>query len=81
MPKASGAKSAPDATSTAARPTSEWKKATSCGILVISMRRATTAPTPPPRPRPTTTNTQPNRSDGGLRASVVRMAMAMPIMP
>ena len=32
MPKAWGANSAPAATSTAARPTSEWKKATSCGI-------------------------------------------------
>ena len=30
------------ATSTAARPTSEWKAATSCGIAVIGMRRAMT---------------------------------------
>ena len=44
MPKASGAFSAPAATNTAARPTSEWNAATSCGSAVIWMRRATTAP-------------------------------------
>ncbi len=81
MPKACGANRAPAATSTAARPTSEWKKATSCGILVISMRRASTAPKPPPISRPKATSSQPDMPDGGRSASVVRMAIAMPIMP
>ena len=81
MPKASGANSAPAATSTAARPTSEWKKATSCGILVISIRRASSAPKPPPRPRPKITSSQPPKPEGERKASVVTMAMAMPIMP
>jgi hypothetical protein len=40
MPKASGFTKAAAATSTAARPTSEWNAATSCGIAVIWMRRA-----------------------------------------
>ena len=48
MPNASGAFSAPAATKTAARPTSEWNAATSWGSAVIWMRRATTAPTAPP---------------------------------
>ena len=43
---------------TAARPTSEWKAATSCGIAVIVMRRAMTAPMPPPMAMPTTISTQ-----------------------
>ena len=42
MPKASGDTKAAAATNTAARPTSEWKAATSCGSAVIWMRRATT---------------------------------------
>ncbi len=44
MPKASGLRKAATATSTAARPTSEWKAATNCGIAVIAMRRAVTRP-------------------------------------
>ena len=40
MLKASGALSAPAATNTAARPTSEWNAATSSGIAVIGMRCA-----------------------------------------
>ena len=42
------------ATSTAARPTSEWNAATSCGMAVMAMRRAITAPMPPPMARPPT---------------------------
>ena len=41
MPNAAGAFSAPAATNTAARPTSEWNAATSCGSAVIAMLRAT----------------------------------------
>ncbi len=41
MPKASGAFSAAAATNTAARPTRLWNAATSCGIAVMGMRRAT----------------------------------------
>ena len=44
MPNASGAFSAAAATNTAARPTSEWNAATSCGSAVIWMRSATTVP-------------------------------------
>ena len=40
MPNASGAFSAAAATNTAARPTSEWNAATSCGSAVIWMREA-----------------------------------------
>ena len=43
-----GCRDAAAATSTAARPTRLWKAATSCGIAVIAMRRAMTAPIPPP---------------------------------
>ena len=42
MPKSPGDRKAPTATNTAARPTSEWNAATSCGIAVISIRCATT---------------------------------------
>ena len=42
MPKASGDTKAAAATNTAARPTSEWNAATSCGSAVIWMRSATT---------------------------------------
>ena len=38
MPNASGAFNAEAATNTAARPTSEWNAATSCGSAVIWMR-------------------------------------------
>ena len=65
---------------TAARPTSEWKAATNCGIEVMAMRRAVTAPTEPPIARPRTM--RPKRpAEGVASASVVAMAMAMPIMP
>ena len=62
-------------------PTSEWKAATSSGIEVIGTRRAITAPAPPPMPMPTITSTQALNDAGGCDASVVTMAMAMPIMP
>ena len=48
MLNASGAFSAAAATNTAARPTSEWNAATSCGKAVIWIRSATTTPMPPP---------------------------------
>ena len=80
MPKASGALSAAAATHTAARPTSEWKAATSCGIAVIAIERATKAPTPPPMARPSTIRPSAPRL-GAAAASVVRMAIAMPAMP
>ena len=41
MPKSAGDRKAPTATNTAARPTSEWNAATSCGMAVISIRFAT----------------------------------------
>ena len=54
------------ATSTAARPTSEWKAATSCGMAVMAMRRAVTAPMPPPMAMPPTIRPQVERiGDGG----------------
>ena len=81
MPNAAGEYSAPAATSTAAMPTSEWKAATSCGILVIGTRWAITAPMPPPIAIATTTSTKPPRPCGGLSTSVVASAMPMPIMP
>ncbi len=62
-------------------PTSEWKAATSSGIEVIGTRRATTAPAPPPSAMPTITSTQALNEAGGCEASVVTIAIAMPIMP
>ncbi len=81
MPKADGAYSAPAATSTAAMPTSEWKAATNSGIEVIGTRCAITAPMPPPSAMPSTTRPQAVASAGGCAASVVAIAIAMPIMP
>src|ERR1700730_3323718 len=81
MPNAAGADSAPAATSTAAMPTSEWNAATSSGIEVIGTRRAITAPMLPPMAMPSTTSTQARPSAGGWPASVVAIAIAMPIMP
>ena len=52
---------------TAARPTSEWKAATSCGIEVMAMRRAMTAPTPPPMARPSTIRPKPPADGRGQR--------------
>src|SRR4029077_21130660 len=81
MPKAAGAYSAPAATSTAAMPTSEWNAATSSGIEVIGTRRAITAPMLPPIAMPATTRIQDTASEGGWLASVVAIAITMPIMP
>ena len=63
-------------------PTSEWKAATSSGIEVIGTRRAITAPMPPPM-RDAADHQHPGdrRSAGGCAASVVAIAIAMPIMP
>ena len=68
------------ATSTAARPTSEWKAATSSGIAVIGMRRAITAPMPPPI-QPPKIIAQVSPVSGLATASVVSTAIAMPVMP
>src|ERR1700682_4850366 len=81
MPNAAGAYSAPAATSTAAMPTSEWNAATSSGIEVIGTRRAMMAPMLPPMAMPSTTSTQAPPSAGGWPASVVAIAIPMPIMP
>ena len=62
-------------------PTSEWNAATSSGIAVIGTRRAVTAPMPPPIAMPTTTSTQAPTPAGGCDASVVTIAITMPIMP
>ena len=77
-PKASGETKAAAATNTAARPTSEWKAATSCGRAVIWMRMATTAPIAPPMTRP------PMISQGATtpgEATVTPIAITMPMMP
>jgi hypothetical protein len=81
MPKASGAYSAPAATRTAARPTSEWNIATSCGIAVICTVRARHAPMPPPMAMPKMMSSQEIALEGGRSASVVTTAIAMPSMP
>src|ERR1700704_3871600 len=62
-------------------PTSEWNAATSSGIDVIGTRRAITAPMEPPMATPSTTSSQPMPSAGGCAASVVAIAIPMPIMP
>src|SRR5680860_1627341 len=68
------------ATSTAARPTSEWNAATSSGIAVMAMRRAITAPMVPPTAMPPTISAQESAVAGWATASVVTTAMAMPDM-
>ena len=62
-------------------PTSEWNAATSSGIEVIGTRRAMTAPMPPPIATPPITSIQAAALAGGCAASVVAIAIAMPIMP
>ena len=59
-------------------PTREWNAATSCGIAAIWMRRAITPPISPPI-RMATPISGSDRTPG--LASVVTMAMAMPVMP
>ena len=80
MPKLSGEYIAAAATITAARPTSEWKAATNCGIAVMAMRRAMIAPIDPPIASPSAISAKPPHV-GVASASVVTMAMPMPIMP
>ena len=77
-PKASGEIKAAAATNTAARPTSEWKAATSCGSAVIWMRSATKVPIAPPITSP------PRISQGETtpgERTVTPMAITMPTMP
>ena len=78
MPKASGETKAAAATNTAARPTSEWKAATSCGSAVIWMRSATTAPIAPPMTRPPTISQ--GETTPGV-AMVTPIATTMPTTP
>ena len=66
------------ATNTAARPTSEWKAATSCGSAVIWMRSATTVPMAPPIRSPITISQ--GDSTPGV-ATVTPIATTMPTMP
>jgi hypothetical protein len=94
MSKATGFRKAAQATATAARPTSEWKAATSCGIAVIAMRRAVTMPIAAPRPMAARIQ-RPSIDQRIMRiarrpgfgphrhcvTSVVTTAMPMPIMP
>jgi hypothetical protein len=78
MPKASGLRYAAVPTSTAAMPTRLWNAATSCGIAVIWILRAVTRPIPPP----TTIAPMISAMDAiGCVASVVTMAIVIPIMP
>ena len=81
MWKASGTIKAAQATNTAAKPTSEWKAATSCGMAVIGIRRAITAPMPAPMPSPEKMSPQVNPEEASNCNMVVTTAMAMPIMP
>ena len=80
MPIDEGTYNAADATSTAARPTSEWNAATSCGIAVIAIFLAITRPIVPPINKPPRSN---NKSipPGGDMKSVVKAAMTIPIIP
>src|SRR5215475_6717488 len=50
-------------------------------MAVMAMRRAITAPTPPPRTRPIRIMKLVETLAGGTAKSVVRMAIAMPIIP
>ncbi len=77
-PEASGEMNAAAATNTAARPTSEWKAATSCGSAVIWMRIATKVPIAPPMIRPATISQ--GETTPGV-ATVTPMAITMPTMP
>ena len=81
MPKASGDMKAAQATSTAARPTSEWNAATSCGIAVMAMRLAMMAPMPPPMITPTAMKVHTVGSVMSWRMRVVPTAIAIPTMP
>ena len=78
MPKATGLLTAATAMSTADRPTSECIAATSSGILVISTRRAITAPIEPPITAAITTMA---RLPLATSTSVVNTARVMPSIP
>ena len=78
MPNACGLRNAAAATSTAAMPTRLWNAATSCGIAVMAMRRATMKPIPPPRMIAAAIS---GREAMSCVASVVATAIPMPIMP
>ena len=80
MPNAAGAFIAAPATNTAARPTSEWNAATSCGNAVIWIRRATTIPMPPPSTMAIAISRNPV-PDMPRCSSVASTAIPMPIMP
>ena len=69
------------ATNTAARPTSEWKAATSCGRAVISILRAVTAPMVPPIAMPMMIRVRESPEIRPGSISVVTMAITMPTMP
>ena len=77
-PNEPGASSAAAATKTAARPTSEWNAATSCGRAVIWMRRAMKVPMAPPITMPG--RIQVKSIMPGVR-QVTTMAITMPTMP
>ena len=81
MPYASGVVSAAAATSTAAMPTRLWNAATSCGIAVIEILRAMTAPAPPPMPTPSTIRPHVSPSVMSASTKVVTTAIAMPAIP
>ncbi len=96
MSKATGLRKAAQATATAARPTSEWKAATSCGIAVIAIRRAVVMPIRAPSPMAARISKaavqsiirswglpggQASARRGTCVTSVVTTAIAMPIMP
>ncbi len=81
MPNACGAKKALAATSTAARPTSEWKKATSSGIDVIGMRARSLRRCRRPMPAPIMIHDEAVKGLRRCKSSVVATATAMPIMP
>ncbi|CAB3810424.1 hypothetical protein LMG27177_07202 [Paraburkholderia fynbosensis] len=73
---------------TAARPISECMAATSSGILVISTRAATNAPTAPPITSATSSRPSPRprfepsaEACFAISAMVVRIAIAIPTMP
>ena len=85
MPKAHGSATAAIAMNTAARPIMLCMNATISGILVISTLNAIVVPTAAPTSKPTSTQAMPPVAAWGARryisATVVTIAIAMPIMP
>ena len=78
IPNDCGSSHAPRPTTTAARPTRLWKPATSSGIAVIAIRRATTTPITPPMASAMPISTKLARL---WVTSVVTSAIPIPIMP